>query len=188
MVIETTYDEPAPVLGTDSGALSPSREAGAGSLPRGAHPAADVAAASSERRSPYRGSQGASGLALGDLLGRPWEAMPCDALVRVVLTRIGRCLPPDALPSAPGGVWERAAVAPHEAPWRLVSRRMVLRTVGDVVLTEAADGALHLSTVIAPGEVVTSDCPHGVHVCGARHLLRSGARLVGVYRLREEAE
>jgi len=63
---------------------------------------------------------------------------------------------------------------------------MQLRTLGDVVLTEAANGELHLSTVIAPGEVITSNRAHGVHVCGARRLLWGGSRLIGVYRLRED--
>lgn len=118
-----------------------------------------------------------------DLIGTPWEEMPCVEVVAVVLERLGKTVPEGALPR--GGVlpvhiteanlnldcWERIGDSAEAAT-----------ELGDVILMDSGKVS-HVWVLVGPGRLLTSSRRANVHAVR----MSATTRVVGVYRLREDA-
>lgn len=121
-------------------------------------------------------------LSYRDLIGTPWEEMPCVEVVAVVLERLGRIVPEGALPR--GGILP-ANLSEADLNldcWERIGDTADCATeLGDVILAD--NGRIsHVWVLVGPGRLLTSSRKANVHAVR----LSATTRVVGVYRLRED--
>lgn len=119
-----------------------------------------------------------------DLIGTPWEEMPCIEVVAIVLERLGKTVPEGALPR--GGVIPANATEAdfnYDCWERIGDTTESAKQLGDVILADNGRVS-HVWVVVGPGRLLTSSRKANVHSVS----IAATAGVVGVYRLREASE